>query len=703
MSLIASPKQLAARPDLDSRLAKLLRSKVDAAHYRKGGDQSRSQDIQATGKPVAHPVSPDIPTHGDARGADFAKLMGSPEDKGVNKGFDAHAKSQVRTHNESKKPKQLLSKSGSATSPMSRIERLLQGRESAAHFRAGGDPARSQDIRAMGKPVAHPVSPNIPTHGSARGADFANLMGSPEDKGVNKGFDAHAKQKVQTHNEKKNPQQLLSKSGSATSPMARIERLLQGRESAAHFRAGGDPARSQDIRAMGKPVAHSVSPNIPTHGAARGADFANLMGSPEDKGVNKGFDNHAKSQVDTHNESKSPQKLLSKSGAAADFRDFLYKTAVDFKTQQKLDSAKKMHNVPKPGPRDKTNRFGQSKDWDYSGYSAPQGSGYEKDLSGVSGYKSLAGGWEPDQTPIHDARARLEAEANATPDPDAHMRNLGVTRIGQGAAAPGGSPQAQGGTPAPPAAPTATYPAQGTSEYDAAVKLRARGSDDYRAARNGQGYMGYKPDGTWGLVTPDLQGQPVQPMPTPQAAPQPAPPAAAPQPAPPAAAAPPASGPGRHTGLPPDPFNTSPQAPTTPAPTTPAPTTPATPSQGWNPRGGSAAAPAPGAPANIAPAASTTAPNSNETRGWGALPAPTMGVLREPGTPSGFSNLGGARPAPSWLGGLSAPAKFDEQMQRLLRSSGEENPYTALNPYSDLHGTPPWETQWDTPWSNEGR
>src|SRR5690606_26553096 len=76
------------------------------------------------------------------------------------------------------------------------------------------------------------------------------------------------------------------------------------------------------------------------------------------------------------------------------------------------------------------------------------------------------------------------------------------------------SPTAMPAAYAPPASGGAlggqSYPAPGSPEYDAAVKLQARGSDDYRAARNGEGRMGFKPDGSWGLVTPAMEGQPIQ-------------------------------------------------------------------------------------------------------------------------------------------------------------------------------------------------
>lgn len=276
---------------------------------------------------------------------------------------------------------------------------------------------------------------------------------------------------------------------------------------------------------------------------------------------------------------------FSKESAVEDFVDYLRKEAsMDYKTKQQLASAKKIHNVPDPAPRDKTNRFGQYGGYDWSNYNPTADSSAPKDLSGRGGYKSLAGGWEPTRymDEINAGRQRLLDNKHGMPDNEGYLRSLGVTPVAQTpASAPkttypavgsqsAPSPAAGGALGGAPAAVQQSYPQPGTPEYDEAVSLRARGSDDYRAARNGEGRMGFLPDGSWGLVTPEMEGQPIQrTQPQHVAAPVTAPvtpPVREPIPTPGSTAGPsepiptPGSttGPNQHNNVPPDPFSTDP-------------------------------------------------------------------------------------------------------------------------------------------------
>lgn len=243
--------------------------------------------------------------------------------------------------------------------------------------------------------------------------------------------------------------------------------------------------------------------------------------------------------------------LMSMKLAAAPQRARGYQGGHDFKTRQLLDGARGVHNAkaPRTATAEEMRPHQQYKGQDWSNY-RPRDNADPRDLSGTNGVSYGPGYMEN----INAGRDRVLSRGA---DPSA----FGVTPVAP-APSPTAQPAAGGAAPFSGGAPGAqapAYPTPGTPEYEAAVKLRARGSDDFQAAQNGPGHMGYRSDGTWGLITPGGSGQPAAPAPTPAPAPT-ATPAAAPTPVSAPAPAP--------TAAPSIPVATPVSAPPQPAPST---------------------------------------------------------------------------------------------------------------------------------------
>ena len=193
-----------------------------------------------------------------------------------------------------------------------------------------------------------------------------------------------------------------------------------------------------------------------------------------------------------------------------------YQGGHDFKTTNQIAGARAMHGAkpPRTATAEEMRPHQQYGGYDWSNYRSDMGN----DLSGTWGASSGPGYMES----INGGRDAVLARGG-------DLSAMGVTPL-QAAPSPTAIPAAGNASYTPPVSGGAlggqSYPAPGSPEYAAAVQRQARGSDDYRAARNGAGRMGFKPDGSWGLVTPAMEGQPIQrtataPAPTAQTTPQP--------------------------------------------------------------------------------------------------------------------------------------------------------------------------------------